>query len=451
MFFKRYGKFAGGIDLPEEKGGLLDNPISPVATGLQAAIKHGLETATPDRLLVPLAPCGGAPARPVASLGQRVKQGQKLAEAPDGQGVDVFAPLSGRVAGTGSAAVAGEEGFLACEAIELTELEGAVNVAEAEPVFDWQAADQAALLERLESGALATYRPPVQPLSIWMRRAREARCDTLVANVVEGQPYVASDHRLLAEFGREVVEGLAMLGQAIGALRLILAVDVRRTDYYRGVIAPARDHNVSRIAIPYKYPAGADAILVKLLTRRQTPPGGGTMAVGVAVIGAAACFAAWRWVACRQAPTHRVVTVAGEGVPRAGNYWAPFGISCAALAGAPDGTVHGGPMTGLRCVSHSVVSPATDAVLRIVQGDCSAPSPCIRCGWCADHCPGRLNVAALNDCFELGLVEQAGGAGVMACVECGVCAYVCPARLPLSHRVRRLKKALAAISETSPV
>jgi electron transport complex protein RnfC len=66
----------------------------------------------------------------------------------------------------------------------------------------------------------------------------------------------------------------------------------------------------------------------------------------------------------------------------------------------------------------------------------------VRCGWCTDHCPARLNVAALNDAFELGDIAFADRAGALACVECGLCSYVCPARLPLSQRVRRLKRNL---------
>jgi Na+-translocating ferredoxin:NAD+ oxidoreductase subunit C len=83
-------------------------------------------------------------------------------------------------------------------------------------------------------------------------------------------------------------------------------------------------------------------------------------------------------------------------------------------------------------------------VLAIEPAPMPPSSPCIRCGWCTDYCPARLNVAALNDRFELGLLHRLRATGVQACVECGICSYVCPARLPLSHRVGQLRRALLA-------
>ncbi len=64
-------------------------------------------------------------------------------------------------------------------------------------------------------------------------------------------------------------------------------------------------------------------------------------------------------------------------------------------------------MVGLRCLPTAVVTPATDALLAIDEAPPAVPTPCIRCGWCTDHCPARLNVAILNDDFELSLVDHA--------------------------------------------
>ena len=109
-------------------------------------------------------------------------------------------------------------------------------------------------------------------------------------------------------------------------------------------------------------------------------------------------------------------------------------------AGRP--VIHNGAMVGLRCPSQAVVTPATNAVLALEASVPAAPGPCIRCAWCTDHCPARLNVAALNDLYELGRVTSADPLGALSCVECGVCSYVCPARLPLTERVRALKRSI---------
>ena len=413
MLFRRYGTFTGGIDLPDEKHATLDSPIAPAPT--------------PERLRVPLAPCGGRGAQPCVTVGERVEAGQPIAKAAEPNGVDIFAPLSGKVAAITTVDVARGGRFAPSPAVVLTELSAPRVPASADETFDWRDADAEELRRRIGEGNLVTHRRRPEPLVRWINRARSAPCDTLIGNVVERRPYVTAGHRLLAERGREVIAGLAMLARALEVSEVLLAVDQRRTGDYRDVPAPAREHGVSRVALPHKYPIGADNVLVKVLTRKEVPPGGDTIDVGVAVIDAATCFAVRQWVACGVVATGLVVTVAGERASEPGNYYVAFGTPGA------------------------VVSPATDAVLAIDSPAPPPPGPCIRCGWCTDHCPARLNVAALNDAYELGRIAQAARAGASACVDCGVCSYVCPARLPLSQRVRQLKRSIDRIRRTMPL
>lgn len=443
MAFRRYGTFTGGIDLPDEKHHTLDSSIAPCPA--------------PRRLMVPLAPWGGAAARPVVQVGQDVTASELLA-AGDSDAVPIFAPLSGRVDAVSRVFVAGDDGFAPSPALVLSHLSPPQPIHAQAPVFDWRAADGPTLLARIAEGGLTLFRRRGRRLADWIDRARQKRCDILLANVLENQPLVTADHRLLAEQGPNVVRGLAILAQAMGIEDVMLAVDNRRTDSYRELIGPSRIYNMTCYALTYKYPIGADAILIKTLTNREIPPGGSGMDVGVAVIDAATCFALYQWVACGLPPTSRVVTVSGKHAAAPGNYWVPMGMDCAELAGPPRGagktgaTVFlGGPMTGLKCLSDSVVSPPCNAVLLGANPLPPEPGPCIRCGWCTDHCPARLNVAALNDAFELGLIEQAARGVAPACVECGVCSYVCPARLPLSQRVRRLKRAVMDLNRTMPL
>ena len=177
------------------------------------------------------------------------------------------------------------------------------------------------------------------------------------------------------------------------------------------------------------------------------------MDVGAAVIGPAACVAVDRWVACGRPPTHRVVTISGDGAREPGNFRVPLGAACEDLVGCdPSGPdrpgeliLHGDPMTGVACDADTVVTAATNAVLRLAAPRPRWPQACIRCGWCVDRCPARLNVAALNDDFELDRVADARRRRAMACVDCGTCSYLCPSRLPLAQRIRQLKRAIAGV------
>jgi len=434
MIFRRFGTFDGGIDLPDDKEATVAAAIAPPA---------GV-----DRVRIPLAPVDAAAARPGVRAGDRVRPHQRLAEPVGDEQVAIFAPTGGRVGAIVPVAVpAGDDGWRVCEAIELTDLDGLGGIAPAETDYDFRAADDDSLRARLAEGGLTTHRPPVRPLTRWVADARRAGVDTLIANVMENTPFVTADHRLLAEHGLEVIRGLTVMARAMGAANVVLAVDNRRTDAYANAIPPARLHGIQAIALAHKYPVGADPILIKVLTRREIPPGGTALDAGVAVVDAATCWAVYRWVACGQPATARVVTVAGPRVERAGNVRVPFGAAAdAVLAAAGVGgegvSIHGSAMTGRPIPPGAVVTQATDALLALPAAPTEPPTPCIRCGWCGTHCPARLNVASLNDDFELGRLRHAERRGVLSCLDCGICTYVCPARLPLAHRMRMLKQVL---------
>lgn len=437
MIFRRYGNFAGGIQLPEEKQATQDLPIR--------------QCPIPQRLRVPLTYCAARPAEPLVEVGASVKASGKIAAAADAGSMHIFAPLSGRVAGLTVVSVAGPDGFVRCPAIELTQLSETPETPRQSP-FEWRHASCEQLLSRLGGAGAMTHRQPTESLRRWADRAQQKGCTILIANAMEPQPYVTADHRMLIDNGTDVITGLAILAKVIGADRVMLAADRRRTDKYRRILARARRLRINLVALQCKYPTGADKILLKVLTGKEVPPGREPMDVGVAVTDVATCLSVYRAAVYGEPATGRVVTVSGERASNPGNFYVPFGASYRELTGAVDSPIiHGGPMNGLRCPEDAVVGPSSDAVLAIDSPAPAAATPCIRCGWCTDHCPARLNVAVLNDVYELGQMDQARRLSAEACIGCGVCSYICPARLPLSQRVKQLTRSITAERREMPL
>ncbi len=442
MLRRRFGTFTGGIDIPDDKEATLDAPIAPVGRL--------------ERLRVPLAPVPAEPARPVVRPGYRVADGQKLAEADSPEQVAVFAPLAGRVARFTEALVpAHPSGWRVSPAIELTDLGRPEGIRPLPTTYQWQAADDGSLRLRVAEGGLVTSGSPPTALAGWVEAARRAKVHTLIANVMENTPFVTADHRLLAEHGGEVMRGLVILARAIGVTEAMLAVDLRRTGAYQAAVGPAHLHGVDAIALAHKYPIGAEPILVKVLTRREIPLGRRAFSIGVATTDAATCWATYQWVACGVRPTARVVTVAGPRVGAPGNLLVPFGadageVLALAEVRGDEPAIHGPAMTGRMLPPEAVVTGQTNALLALEPPPAGVPTPCIRCGWCTDNCPARLNVAALNDDFELGRTERARRRGALACVGCGICSYVCPARLPLARRVGLLMQAIREEQTAAP-
>jgi electron transport complex protein RnfC len=73
------------------------------------------------------------------------------------------------------------------------------------------------------------------------------------------------------------------------------------------------------------------------------------------------------------------------------------------------------------------------------------PSACIRCGWCVDACPTRVQPASVLDACQTNNHEMAERGGIDACIECGICSYVCPSRLPLLEGIRAMNRTRGTI------
>ncbi len=68
------------------------------------------------------------------------------------------------------------------------------------------------------------------------------------------------------------------------------------------------------------------------------------------------------------------------------------------------------------------------------------PDPCIRCAWCVEACPVRIQPAGLLEAAQRNDHALAIEYGLESCIECGICAYVCPSELPLLKGIRALRK-----------
>jgi electron transport complex protein RnfC len=58
-------------------------------------------------------------------------------------------------------------------------------------------------------------------------------------------------------------------------------------------------------------------------------------------------------------------------------------------------------------------------------------APCIRCGFCLNVCPEKLNPYVLLKFIQANRKEDAVLNGLTKCSSCGACAYVCLSRIPL--------------------
>lgn len=273
------------------------------------------------------------------------------------------------------------------------------------------------------------------------------KCNQLIINGVECEPYLTSDHRLMLEKGDEILTGISILMKALGVERALIGIENNKTDaieHLKKLSAGYKGITVHPLRV--KYPQGAEKQLIKALMNREVPSGRLPIDVGVVVHNVGTAFAVYEAVQKNKPLFERVVTITGKSLTSPGNYLVRIGTPIKQLieaaGGMPDDTgkiVNGGPMMG-KAISNAEVPvvKGTSGIILFQAGEAKRPEmkPCIRCGKCISACALKLEPHLLANLSARGLFERAEIEMITDCMECGSCSYTCPAKRPLLDYIR---------------
>ena len=273
------------------------------------------------------------------------------------------------------------------------------------------------------------------------------RCDVLIVNGVECEPYLTSDHRLMLERGEEILIGVSILMKALRVTRAMIGIESNKPDAIAHMTRLATAfEGISVHALRVKYPQGAEKQLIKALINREVPSGKLPLDVNTVVHNVGTAFAVYEAVQKNKPLFERVVTITGKSVAAPGNYFVRIGTPVrdliAAAGGMPEDTgkiVSGGPMMGkaLNSTEVPVVKGTSGIILFPAEESLRSESmPCIRCAKCVEACALNLEPYLLMTLSEKGLFERAENERITDCMECGSCSFICPAHRPLLDYIR---------------
>lgn len=423
--------FSGGIRPAQRKKATAQLPFRPM-------------TQPPAQVVLPLAGPGTAAAVPLVAPGDRVRVGQKLADAIPGLAA-VHASVSGTVV-----AVELRPQLMGGAALSVVIDNDRKDTPVASP--DWRRVDKDAAPASLRPGELADIAAQAgltamdgtgRPLSQLLRSAM-GKADALIIDGTESEPFVTSRRRLMADRPEAVLGGVRLLMQALSLPRAVLALEGSQYDAVaalRGYL-PLRGGDIELRLLRSRYPQ-------RVVIQEE----------GRALFTACAAAALWDAVYQSKALTHRIVTVTGSAVTQPANLLLPIGTPISDLIreaggwkGEPVRLVVGGPMTGR--AQHDLSAPVTGdtrALLALSAADLypsvRPESPCLRCGRCVEACPAGLAPLFLHLYVRKGQWEALEREHISACSECGACAYVCPAHLRLVHSIRVGKRRLSETAD----
>ena len=399
-------------------------------------------------IILPMAQHIGAPSKLVVKEGQEVTRGQLLAEANGFVSVPIHSPISGKIRKISPVpSITGN--MVPGLYIEAFPFSGQEVIGGKKVDLEKSTPDE--ILQGIQNAGIVGLGGAAFPTHVKLKIPEGKRCDTLILNGIECEPFLTTDHRVMLEQEADIFVGIRYLMKATGAKNTIIGIEANKKDAAEHLEKHIPDDiPVTVKVVPVKYPQGSEKMLITSVLDKEVPSGGLPLDVNVVVVNVATAAEIGRLLPKGRGIQERVVTITGPGVEKKGNYLVPIGTPLRFVlenVGIKDNISEvymGGPMMGV-AVSNLDISivKGTSGILVFTDEDVKGERkifPCINCGACVDACPlsltpSKLGVLAKFEAYD----EMAEKFNLLDCFECGSCSFVCPSNIPLVQYFRMSK------------
>ena len=415
----------------------------------------------PGELVVSMSQHLGAPAKCVVKPGDFVKRGDVIGEKNGFISVCVRAPADGKVVAVEKRP--GPAGGRA-DAVVLDTTAKPENAEAPEsaaspvlPPLDWKTASKEELLKRIEEAGMCGMGGAGFPTAVKLNPPPGKRCEYLILNGAECEPYLTADFRLMLERAPRIRLGVEIMRKILGGPAVRIAIEENKPEAIAAMEKAFADveGNVEIVVLPVLYPQGSEKHQIFATVGRVVPePPALPIDVGCVVENVGTVAAIADAVELGEPPLSRVTTVSGDAVATPKNVLAPIGTKysdlvefCGGEKTVPAKVISGGTMMGFSVPTLGIATTKTTSGLlllssaRVFQYSSGA---CINCGRCVRACPMNLNPALISKAVDANDMKTAENAHVMDCIECGACSFGCPAYRTITQSCRRAKNSIRA-------
>ena len=417
-----------------------------------------VEMPCPAELVISMSQHLGAPAKCLVKAGDYVVKGQLIGEKNGFISVPVHASASGlvktvepRLGAAGGTAPAVVLDTTAPVPADLPTPNYQL------PALDWRSATREELLKRVEEAGICGMGGAGFPTAVKLNPPPNKRCEYLILNGAECEPYLTADCRLMMERADRIRIGVEIMRKVLGGPAVRIAVEANKPEAIAALEKAFADieGNVEIVVLPVLYPQGSEKHQIYATVGRVVPePPALPIDVGCVVENVGTVAAIADAVEKGKILLSRVTTISGDAVAEPKNVEAPLGTKYADLVAFCGGTkeppakvLSGGTMMGFAVSTLAIGTTKTTSGLlllskqRVVQYTSQA---CINCGRCVRACPMNLNPAEISKAVEANDIKAAEDAHVITCIECGACSFECPAHRAITQHCRRAKASIRA-------
>lgn len=408
----------------------------------------------PKEVKIPLGQHIGAPALPVVAVGDEVKVGQLLAQAVGFVSANIHSPVSGKVKKIEDFTDA--NGYAKRGIIIAVDGDEWVDTIDRSPEVKREVSMAPAdIIRRIQEMGIVGMGGATFPTHVKLSLPPGKKCDALIINGVECEPYLTSDHRLMLEHGEEVLVGVKILMLALGVVKAYIGIENNKPDAIAHLTELAKGfEGIVVQPLKLRYPQGGEKQLIDALIGRQVPSGRLPIDVGAVVQNVGTAFAIYEAVQKNKPLIERVVCVTGKTLSQPGNFLARIGTPVESLieaaGGMPDDcgkVIGGGPMMGRAYARLDVPVVKGTSGITLLSVAAARRKPvlsCIRCAKCVGVCPMGLEPYLLLSLGKAERLDDLRAERVMDCIECGSCVFTCPSNRPLLDYIRLGKSGVGA-------
>lgn len=400
-----------------------------------------------DEYTLPLGQHIGSPSKALVSKGEKVKKGQKIAEAGGFVSVALHSPVDGIVS---------EIGIFDCPngqvlpGVKIKTDPYSTQRMEEAPI-DLESLDTKGFISAVQEAGIVGLGGAAFPSHVKFAVPEGKECKYIMLNGCECEPFLTADHRVMVEHPEEIIDGILILNKYIKAEKAYIGIEANKPDAIEALkaVASTSSFPIEVVALQVKYPQGAEKMMITAILGKEVPSGKLPLDLGVLVANVGTIKAVSDYFRKGQPLIERVVTITGTAIKNPANILVPIGTQmkeiielCGGITDDAARILLGGPMMGAVQKSLDVpVVKGTSGILILSKNEVRDIEEynCVRCGRCVDACPLFLNPSMMGLLAKKGLWDEMLEYNVMDCFECASCSFVCPSGIPLVQSFRVAK------------